>query len=163
MSFCRHLISVYRVYNFIDRNKSTGFVLSKAQKAIVLLLYIYYGTLAKLVYGAFLPYKATIGKNVDFVHSLYGVFISQGAIVGDDCKILHHVTIGSDVPMSDSDEIGNAPVIGDRVFIGCNSNIIGKTIVGNDCRIGAGTTIVNGCIDHNSTVVGGQFRVFYPK
>ena len=131
----------------------------KPIKLAVLIIYWYYGSLAKLIYGAFLPYKAKIGFRINFVHSLHGVFISQAAVIGDDCTILHHVTIGSDVPLSEKGIVGAAPVIGNRVFIGCNASIIGKSDIGDGVRIGAGVTIANKKICSNSTVVNGSVRV----
>lgn len=106
-----------------------------------------------------MPYKATIGNRVNFVHSLHGIFISQSAVIGDDCIILHHVTIGSDVPIDGRSNTSKAPVIGNIVFIGCNTSIIGMVEVGDDSRIGAGVTLANKIIKPKSTVVSSSNRV----
>lgn len=106
-----------------------------------------------------MPYKATIGNRVNFVHSLHGIFISQSAVIGDDCIILHHVTIGSDVPIDGRSNTSKAPVIGNIVFIGCNTSIIGMVEVGDDSRIGAGVALANKIIKPKSTVVSSSNRV----
>lgn len=150
----------YRLCRRLDRISINNIFLRKVLRAIVLVLYWYYGSLAKLLYGAFVPYKANIGARINFVHSLHGIFISQAAVIGDDCTILHHVTIGSDVPIGNRFNNGKAPVIGNRVFIGCNASIIGKVEVGDDSRIGAGVTIANRTIKPKSTVVSSPNKIF---
>ena len=46
--------------------------------------------------NSFIPISAQIGDNIVFPHGLAGIFISQKAIIGDNCVIFHQVTIGSD-------------------------------------------------------------------
>jgi len=110
----------------------------------------YYSFLLKFLYGSFIPYRARLGKNIKFIHSFHGIFISQTSIIGDNCKILHHVTIGSNIQKGSNIE---SPVIGNNVFIGCNCCIIGKTYIGDDCKIGAGVVITNKTIKPASVVI----------
>ncbi|MNG87795.1 Serine acetyltransferase [compost metagenome] len=146
----KHIFSIYRFCNniYIREEKSTLkiFMMKAAHK--------YYSTLLSVFYGAYIPYKATIGERIKFNHSFHGVFISENAIIGNDCTILQHVTIGSNQPKS-----GDAPKIGDNVFIGVGCNIVGKTIIENDCTIGAGTTIAQAFIPKSSVVVGQKYRI----
>jgi serine O-acetyltransferase len=108
-----------------------------------------------VTFGSFVPYTAHLGTKLFFPHQLFGVFISQNAHVGNGCTIMQHVTIGSDI----FEKERFAPKIGNNVFIGVNANIIGKSVIGDNCRIGAGTTIVNETIDSNKIVVGQKFRI----
>lgn len=146
----KHIFSIYRFCNNIytreEKNTLMLFMMKVAHK--------YYSTLLSVFYGAYIPYKATIGKRIKFNHSYHGVFISENAIIGDNCTILQHVTIGSNQPKS-----GDAPVIGNNVFIGVGCNIVGKTIIESDCTIGAGTTIAQAFIPKNSVVVGQKYRI----
>jgi len=86
---------------------------------------------------------------VIFLHSFHGVFISQNAEIGENCRILHHVTIGSNIQRKGNQE---APKIGNNVFIGANACVIGSTQIKNNCNIGAGVVISNQVIDENSIV-----------
>lgn len=124
-------------------------------KIFIRIVHRFYSTFVSFIYGAYLPYQARIGNNIFFGHSLFGIFISQGAKIGDDCIILHQVTIGSNQPKSI-----DAPIIGKSVYIGCGCNIIGKTKIGDFSKIGAGTTIVDSNIVASSTVVGQKYRIF---
>lgn len=101
-------------------------------------------------FGAFIPVDCAIGKGICFPHGIYGVFISSGAIVGDNCVIFHQVTIGSNT-LVDSKGKG-APTIGDNVYIGCGAKIIGNVKIGNNVRIGANCVVTQDVPD-NSTIV----------
>jgi serine O-acetyltransferase len=88
--------------------------------------------------GCSVPFSASIGRRVRWVHAFNGVFISREAVIGDDCTILHQVTIGSNFGSRNQ----KSPVIGDRVFIGAGAKIIGEVMVGDDARIGANALVV---------------------
>lgn len=96
------------------------------------------------IFGCSVPFSSNIGNNVEFRHGLYGVFISGHAVIGENCKILHHVTIGSNY-----NSIGKtgAPIVHDGVFIGAGCKIIGPISIGRNCRIGANCLIVKSMED----------------
>ena len=91
-----------------------------------------------------------------FPHGFQGVFISEGATIGENCVIFHQVTIGSNT-LSDSERAGS-PTIGDNVYIGCGAKIIGNVRVGNHVRIGANCVVTKDVPD-NATVVAAAPRV----
>ena len=94
--------------------------------------------------GTHIGFGAQFKSRPAFPHGLYGLVISHNAIVGKGVTIYHNVTIGEGK--------GGAPVIGDNVYIGTGTVIIGKVRIGNNVRIGAGT-IVTCDIPDNATVV----------
>lgn len=100
--------------------------------------------------NSFIPISAQIGDNIVFPHGLAGIFISQKALIGDNCVIFHQVTIGSN-NLKDSNGYG-APIIGNNVYIGAGAKIIGNVKIGDNVRIGANAVIVND-IPANATVV----------
>lgn len=53
---------------------------------------------------------------------------------------------------------GKAPKIGDNVFIGANSVIIGDVTIGDNCFIGA-LTLVNKSFPANSIIVGSPAKL----
>ena len=108
--------------------------------------------------GAFIPASARFGKNTVFPHGINGVFISQGAVIGNNSVIFHQVTIGSNT-IKDSKGFG-APVIGDNVYIGAGAKIIGRVHIGDNVRIGA-NVVVTMDIPSNCTVVGGGTKNYY--
>lgn len=83
-------------------------------------------------------------------HGLSGVFISPKAVIGKNCTIFQQVTIGQ--------AHGEAPVIGDNVFIGAGAKVIGGIHVGDNVKIGANCIVVEDIPD-NSTVVMHKPRI----
>lgn len=105
---------------------------------------------------SFIPLSAKIGDNVTFPHGICGIFISQGAEIGNSAVIFHQVTIGSNT-LDDSKNCG-APTIRDNVYIGAGAKIIGKVLIGNNVRIGA-NAVVTTDIPDNATVVLEHSRI----
>lgn len=101
-------------------------------------------------YGAWIGIEAEIGSPAPRCpHDIFGLFISKAAVIGKNCVIFQHVTIGS-VTTKGSKRIG-APKIGDNVLIGAGAIIIGNVSIGDNARIGA-NSIVTQSIPANSTV-----------
>ena len=99
--------------------------------------------------------RCIIGRGADFgpefvlIHSL-GVVINSSVRGGRGVKLEHQVTIGA--------ERGEAPVLGDDVFVGAGAKIIGNVRVGNQARIGA-NAVVNRDVPDGATAVGVPARV----
>lgn len=150
-----HILFLYRICNALHlkqyKRKTINWFFSRI---IIKISYFYYSKLLSYLYGAYLPYTAKIGKKLKLNHSFHGIFISENAVIGDNCTIVQHTTIGSNQPLS-----SDAPNIADNVFIGANCCIIGKTFIGKNTIIGAGVVISNSTIPENSKVVGQKFRI----
>ena len=98
------------------------------------------------IYHCDIPMRLTTGKNVRFVHKGLGVVISEGATIGNNVCIQHHVLIGE---KNGTD----FPVIEDDVVINPYSIIIGNVRVGKGSVIGAGSIITKStppnCVIYN--------------
>lgn len=131
---------------------------SKIRKSHSFLKYFYIRKYNKICnrYGSFIPYSTQIGENAFFPHGLCGVFISAGAVIGNNCTIFHQVTIGSNT-LKDSLGYG-APVIGDNVYFGAGCKVIGNVHVGDNVRIGA-NAVVTSDVPDNATVVAEKSRI----
>ncbi len=108
-------------------------------------------------YGAFIPVSKKVSR-FDTPHQFYGIFISQGAVIGNGCTIFQHVTIGSNT-LGDKN---GAPVIKDNVYIGAGAKIIGDITIGRNARIGANCVVVTDVPD-NATVVMQKPRIIEHK
>ena len=82
----------------------------------------------------------------------YNITISPYAVIGKNVNILKGATIG----LSQGKKPG-APVIGDSVYIGINSTILGGITIGDDVMI-APNTFINCDIPSHSIVLGGVLR-----
>lgn len=79
----------------------------------------------------------------------YGITINPQAVLGKNVNIHKGVTIGQENRGSRK----GAPTIGDDVWIGVNSTIVGKIVIGNDVLI-APNSYVNRDIPSHSVVFG---------
>lgn len=79
----------------------------------------------------------------------YSITINPMAVIGKNCNLHKGVTIGQE---SRGVRKG-VPTIGDKVWIGVNSTIVGKITIGNDVLI-APNSFVNQDIPSHSIVLG---------
>ncbi|MEP0356780.1 hypothetical protein [Paraglaciecola sp.] len=102
--------------------------------------------------------KARLGKKVNVQLSPkvpigYGLYIPHGNIVvnaktviGNNCSLLQFASIGAI-------NNGKAANVGNNVYIGPNSNIVGDIAIGDNSVIGAGAVVVKN-VDNNEVVAG---------
>ncbi len=102
--------------------------------------------------NSYLPFETKIAGPINFVHGIYGIFISGGAVIGRNCIIFQQVTIGSNM-LIDSKGFGS-PVIGDNCLIGAGAKIIGNVKIGHNCRIGANAVVTTDLPDNSVYVAG---------
>ncbi len=107
--------------------------------------------------ASYIELDTVLGDRTCFPHGLCGVFISKGAVIGDDCTIFQQVTIGSNT-FSDTKNPG-APKIGNHVYIGAGAKIIGGITIGNNVRIGANTVVFKDVPDNCTVVNNSDLRI----
>src|SRR6266581_3724906 len=87
---------------------------------------------------------AQFGPGFVLIHST-GIVINGSVRGGTNVSIEHQVTIGA--------ERRESPVIGNGVFLGAGSKIIGAVTIGDGARVGANAVVVHDVPPH-TTVVG---------
>lgn len=92
--------------------------------------------------------ELSLGEGCYFGHP-YAITIAPTAVIGRNCNIHKGVTIGRE----NRGIRKGAPVIGDCVWIGINSTIVGNIHIGNDVLI-APNTYINCDIPDYSVVFG---------
>jgi len=104
-------------------------------------------------YGFQIPSMTKIGKGLFIGH--YGTVVINGrAIIGENCNFSHNITIGQ---ANRGSREGN-PTIGDKVWIGTGSVIVGKITIGSNVLI-APNSYVNIDVPSNSIVVGNPCKI----
>lgn len=112
--------------------------------------HLYY-VISRIIFGAELPPSVKIGEGVEFAHGGLGVVVHKDAIIGDNTKIMHSVTIGGK-------DGAPPPIIGDDCFIGVGACILGDIRIGNNVKVGANSVVLNDVPD-NCTVCGAPARI----
>ena len=83
-----------------------------------------------------IPLKAIIKGVPCFPHGIFGIFVSQDAVIGEDVVIFQQVTIGSNTLVGSKTSIKNgAPTIEDGCYIGAGAKIIGHVRIGRNSSI----------------------------
>lgn len=111
----------------------------------------------RLKTGVEIPYSVKIGKGLYLCHP-YCITVNSKAVIGDNVTLYKGCTIGNQKRGKKS----GAPVIGNNVYIGLNSTIVGNVKIGDNVLI-APNTYINIDIPSNSIVIGNPCVVHYCK
>ena len=91
--------------------------------------------------------RADIGGGCIVAHGI-GLVIGGRTVIGEDCTLLHGVTLG-EARFTELD----CPRIGNRVTVGAGAIVLGGISVGDDAMIGAGSVVL-GDVPAGTTVAG---------
>lgn len=91
---------------------------------------------------------AQIGHRLFIDHGM-GVVIGETSVVGDDVTLYQGVTLGG----TGKEKGKRHPTLGNGVVVGTGAKVLGNIVVGDNCRVGAGSVVLRS-IPENSTIVG---------
>ncbi len=107
-----------------------------------------FSQIARSLTGIEIHPGAIIGNELFIDHGM-GIVIGETTIIGDNCTIYHQVTLGG----TGKETAKRHPTLGNNVFVGCGSKVLGNITIGDNVKIGANSVVLKS-IDSNSTVVG---------
>src|SRR5580765_6303816 len=81
---------------------------------------------------------ARMGKGIMLDHAT-GIVIGETVVVGDNCSMLHGVTLGG----TGNEKGDRHPKIGRGVMVGAGAKILGNIKVGDCARVAAGSVVLN--------------------
>lgn len=139
-------LAIYRFGRWATR-RQTPAARWTAQK-----LYGFVNLFVANVTKVWIPPQVTIGDDFHIIHAEGSLSIHPEAVLGDRVGVMHNVTIGTNMR-------AGAPVIGDDVFIGVNSTVLGPIRVGHRVRIAANTAVTTDVPD-DSIVVGSPAKIY---
>lgn len=99
------------------------------------------------------PIDINVGPGLYFGHT-FGITVNPETIIGKNYNIHKNVTIGQE----NRGMRKGAPVIGNNVYIGIGSSIVGKITIGDDVLIAPGA-YVNVDVPSLSIVIGNPCRI----
>jgi len=109
--------------------------------------------LTEVLTGIGIPAECEIGEGL-YIGHFGGIILSRDCRIGHNCSIAQNVTLGT----GGTGESRGAPTIGNRVFIGTHSVIVGRISVGEDAMICAGSVVMRN-VAPRAVVVGNPARV----
>jgi serine O-acetyltransferase len=117
-----------------------------------LLLFWFQGLGVK--YGLRVPLSCRIGPGFLIEH-WGGIWVNPSCVIGSNVNISQGVTLG----VAGNGANRGVPTIGDRVFLGPGSMILGNITVGNGAVVSANSVALQD-IQENGVVIGNPGRVF---
>lgn len=92
-------------------------------------------SLVFLLFNSYLPVEVRFGEGSKLAYGGIGVVLHKKCKIGKRVIICQNVTLGKKMGP------GEAPVIGDDVYIGPGAKILGNVVVGSNVIIGANTVV----------------------
>jgi serine O-acetyltransferase len=152
---CRRLIEpllYFKGYHALETHRFAHALWEAGRKDFAL----YLQSLSSRVLQVDIHPAARLGKGVMLDHAT-GIVIGETAVVGDNCSMLHGVTLGG----TGNEKGDRHPKIGCGVMIGAGAKILGNIKVGDCVRIAAGSVVLND-VPPRRTVAGVPARDIGP-
>lgn len=92
--------------------------------------------IVRVVFSADVPYNLTIGQGTKFPHCALGSLFHPDSVIGENCVILHGVTLGGRAGHN------GLPVIENNVWIGAHAIVLGNITIGHNSIVGAGSVVL---------------------
>ncbi len=127
--------------------------ISTCKSKILRYYYLFRFHLISNKHGMEISWKTKIGKGLYIGHP-HNITINPKAVLGDNVNIHKGVTIGQENRGSRK----GAPTIGNQVWIGINSTIVGNVTIGDDVLI-APNSFVNCDVPSHSVVIGNPCKI----
>lgn len=137
----------YRINRFLYENDKNMFIRWAANRLSIWRVYRF---------GNDISYKAHIGAGFRVVH-LSDIVIGTGAKIGENFTILNGVTLGKK-----NTKEKKMPIIGNNVYLGTGSKLVGGIEIGDNVVVGA-LTFCNKSIPSNSTAYGNPMVIVDEK
>lgn len=113
---------------------------------------IIFETLIFLLFNSRIPTDISIGQGSRFAYKGLSTLLVHGTEIGDNCLIGMRVTTGRKFPYK------NVPKIGNNVWLGTNSVIIGPVIIEDNVII-APNSLINKSVPKGAIVGGNPARI----
>ena len=109
-------------------------------------------------FGVDIHPAARWGRGITMDHGT-GCVIGETAVIGDNVYIMHDVTLGATGTSSDHDR---HPKVGNQVFLGAKSTVLGNVSIGDGATIAA-AAVVTKPVPPGYTAVGVPAKLIAPK
>ncbi len=147
--------NTYQIWKFIVALRREEYFRNKIKTSTIYIPFLLYARRRKNILGRRLGFDipaGVLGVGVRIFHP-GNIVINPYAFVGEDCRIVGNLCIGNQHGED------NAPHIGKNCLLGWGCTIIGESNIGDDCKIGAGSLVINLRCENNSIVIGSPAHV----
>lgn len=117
-------------------------------RQLLLFVCLLWQKVIEITTGISIPASVRIGHSF-YIGHFGGIILNSNAVIGNNCNISQGVTIG----VSGIGERRGVPLIGNNVYIGANSIVVGKVIIEDNVLVGA-CSLVTSDVKADSVVLG---------
>lgn len=89
-------------------------------------------------YGTYIDFMTEIGPGFYLGHAV-SIVVNRRSVIGPNCTLSQGVTLGK---TNERSKRPGCPRIGNRVYLGCGSVIIGGITLGDDCAIAPNSVVI---------------------
>lgn len=101
-------------------------------------LFLLWHRTQQILYGVHINFTTDIGPGLYLGHPL-GIVVNSRTVIGANCTLSQNVTLGQTNARSKNP---GCPRVGDRVYIGCGSVIIGGIQLGDDAAVAPNAVVI---------------------
>ena len=106
-------------------------------------------------YGIYLNWETYIGKGLELPHP-NGIVIGKTSVIGENCRILQQVTIGS--ARKGDYLLNKQPHLGNNILLGAGSKILGSITLKDNTVVGANAVLLTDTVE-SGVYVGVPARI----
>ena len=134
---CRHALQPFlhfKGYLAIQAQRLAGWLWRQGRAALALTLQ----SRASELFQVDIHPAARLGQGLFFDHAT-GIVIGETAVIGDNCSLLHSVTLGGTGKAHED----RHPKLGRGVLVGAGAKVLGNIAVGDGAKVAAGSVVLS--------------------
>lgn len=133
----------YRMANFCYNN-----IRIPGLRQFIMAILLIWQKIIEITTGISIPASCKIGSSF-YIGHFGGIILNANTVIGNNCNISQGVTIG----VSGNGDKRGVPIIGNNVYIACNTTVVGKIIIEDNTVLGA-NSLVKDNVYKNQIVIG---------
>ena len=134
---CRNALQPFlhfKGYAAIQAQRLSGWLWGRGREALAL----YVQSRSSELFQVDIHPAARLGRGLFFDHAT-GIVIGETASVGDNCSLLHSVTLGG----TGKEDEDRHPKLGRGVLIGAGAKVLGNIEVGDGAKVASGSVVLS--------------------
>jgi serine O-acetyltransferase len=133
---CRHALQPFlnfKGWQAVQSHRLAAWLWHQGREALAL----YLQARVSELYQVDIHPAARLGRGLFFDHAT-GIVIGETAVVGDNCSLLHSVTLGG----TGKEHEDRHPKLGAGVLIGAGAKVLGNIAVGDGAKVASGSVVL---------------------
>ena len=104
----------------------------------------------RIIYCCDIAFQVDIPASTKMPHQGMGVVIHPKTVIGENCTIYQHVTLGA---LHGDNSPDAAPILGNNVMVGVGATVLGEIRIGNNVSVAAHAVVLDDVPD-NAIIAG---------